>query len=179
MGHDAVRVCTAQLRAVPCRAITHSKQNCRRIWNFFLLFQASAERATELGAKWFSNAKAFLELCICQLIKLNWVCSFKILESILIRIFLEELMMESLHAFKHTDQSIFLRQNCCSVRKNNENTFRYILQGVVPTRFSTWNDKYWVAVRIQIQEWCKCRCFLIIEKHKRRREIDPALWPFQ
>ena len=34
-------------------------------------------------------------------------------------------MMESLHAFKHTDQSIFLRQNCCSVRKNNENTFRY------------------------------------------------------
>ena len=26
-------------------------------------------------------------------------------------------MMESLHAFKHTDQSIFLRQNCCSVRK--------------------------------------------------------------
>ena len=26
-------------------------------------------------------------------------------------------MMESLHAFKHTDQSIFLRQNCCSVKK--------------------------------------------------------------
>ena len=27
MGHDAARLCNAQCRAVPCRAITHSKQN--------------------------------------------------------------------------------------------------------------------------------------------------------
>ena len=27
MGHDVARLCTAQHRAVPCRAITHSKQN--------------------------------------------------------------------------------------------------------------------------------------------------------
>ena len=27
MGHDAARLCNTQCRAVPCRAITHSKQN--------------------------------------------------------------------------------------------------------------------------------------------------------
>ena len=50
-------------------------------------------------------------------------------------------MMESLHAFKHTDQSIFLRQNCCSVRKKMKihlDTYYKVMsqQGLVPEMIS-------------------------------------------
>ena len=85
------------------------------IWKFLSLFQASAERATELGAKWFSR---LFFVCVFSSFSNNSTgFVLKILKSILISEFLKELMMESLHAFKHTDESVCLRQNCCSKKK--------------------------------------------------------------
>ena len=43
MSHDAAWPCTAQRRAVPCRAITHSKQNNFRAENMTMGMEAMRE----------------------------------------------------------------------------------------------------------------------------------------
>ena len=38
MGHDPARLCTTQRRAVPCRAITHSKTKFLKTYQFEVIF---------------------------------------------------------------------------------------------------------------------------------------------